>query len=198
MSYYEIVCIIHPALQAGHLEDTIKQINDKIDSSKNGKMIYQENWGKKKLSYLIQKQKYGTYYIFQCMINGQFINELSDEFQHNTNIIRYLITKIDETQLMKEKKNSTNDDVVEKNKDENKTTLDKNDSAEAKIADEKNADNNDTAEKDEGIKDDDTKNDDIKDDDSKDDDTKDDDDNKSNNSDSNEKHLDDSDSSEKE
>ena len=88
MSYYEIVCIIHPALQAGHLEDTIKQINDKINSSKNGKMIYQENWGKKKLSYLIQKQKYGTYYIFQCMIDGQLINGLSDDFQHNTNIIR--------------------------------------------------------------------------------------------------------------
>ena len=38
-----------------------KQINDKIVSSKKGKVVYQENWGKKKLSYLIQKQKYGTY-----------------------------------------------------------------------------------------------------------------------------------------
>ena len=182
MSYYEIVCIIHPALQAGHLEDTIKQINDKINSSKNGKMIYQENWGKKKLSYLIQKQKYGTYYIFQCMLDGQFINGLSDDFQHNTNIIRYLITKVDETQLMKEKKNNINDGVAEKNndKDENKATLDEN--AEAKIADETNAENSDTAEK----------NVDSKDDDAKDDDAE------SNESDSDENHQDDSKSSEKE
>ena len=184
MSYYEIVCIIHPALQAGHLEDTIKQINDKINSSKNGKMIYQENWGKKKLSYLIQKQKYGTYYIFQCMIDGQFINGLSDDFQHNTNIIRYLITKVDETQLMKEKKINTDDGVAEKNKDkdENKATLDENDNAEAKIADEKNADNSDTEEKNVDIKDDDAKDDNVE----------------SNESDSDENHQDDSKSSEKE
>jgi len=146
MSYYEIVCIIHPALQAGHLEDTIKQINDKITSSKNGKVIYQENWGKKKLSYLIQKQKYGTYYIFQCELDGQFINELSDEFQHNTNIIRYLVSKIDGVQLMKEKKNIdeiNNDQKVQDAKSNNSDDVEKDSSDSSKKQPKIETDNND-------------------------------------------------------
>ena len=34
MYYYEIVYIVHPALQAGHLDDTINKINDKIKNLK--------------------------------------------------------------------------------------------------------------------------------------------------------------------
>ena len=143
MSYYEIVCIIHPALQAGHLEDTIKQINDKIVSSKKGKVVYQENWGKKKLSYLIQKQKYGTYYIFQCELDGQFINELSSEFEHNTNIIRYLVSKIDEAQLMKEKKN---DSLMDNNNKEKLKQEDKNTPAENQKIDKTSSNQNSTEE----------------------------------------------------
>ena len=102
MNYYEIVYIIHPALQAGHLDDIISQVNKKI-TNLNGKILYQDNWGKKKLSYLIQKQKYGTYVLIQCMIDGNSINEISTEFELNTNILRHLVSKIDENDIFEQK-----------------------------------------------------------------------------------------------
>ena len=114
MSYYEIVYIVHPALQAGHLDDTVNQINKKIEQLK-GEVLFFENWGKKKLSYMIQKQKYGTYILFQCKIDGQKINELTSEFEHNANILRHLISKVTEDEILESKEIETDelDEIVE-------------------------------------------------------------------------------------
>tara|TARA_B100001750_G_C15424391_1_gene554686 strand:+ start:752 stop:1195 length:444 start_codon:yes stop_codon:yes gene_type:complete len=145
MYYYEIVYIVHPALQAGHLDDTINKINDKIKQLK-GKVLFFENWGKKKLSYLIQKQKFGTYIILQCQLNGKDVGELNNDFEHNANIMRHLVSKIDEDHIMEQKnvqpeisnqnveevpeekkssKDEKKDDV--ENLEEKKTSEDKND-----------------------------------------------------------------------
>ena len=102
MNYYEIIYIVHPALQAGHLDDIIAQVNKKISNLK-GKVLYQDNWGKKKLSYLIQKQKYGTYVLIQCMIDGKNINEISIDFELNTNILRHLVSKITDEDVFEQK-----------------------------------------------------------------------------------------------
>jgi ribosomal protein S6 len=69
MNHYEILYIIHPALQAGHLDDTMKTVSEKIEHFK-GKVLIQSNWGKKKLAYPIIKQKFGTYIFIQCTIDG--------------------------------------------------------------------------------------------------------------------------------
>ena len=117
MNYYEIVFIIHPGLPVGHIDDTVKQINEKISREKKGKVLFQDNWGKKKLAYLIQKQKYGTYIILQCEINdGNFINELNDEFEHNVNIIRHLITKINAEELLENNSTQINKESTTKEK----------------------------------------------------------------------------------
>ncbi len=116
MSYYEIVYIVHPALQAGHLDDTVNQINKKIEQLK-GEVLFFENWGKKKLSYMIQKQKYGTYILFQCKIDGQKINELTSEFEHNANILRHLISKVTEDEILESKEIEPDQSVKEKVED---------------------------------------------------------------------------------
>ena len=116
MNYYEIVYIVHPALQAGHLDDIIAQVNKKIEQL-NGKILYQDNWGKKKLSYLIQKQKYGTYILMQCVIDGVNINEISTDFELNTNILRHLVTKIFQDEVLEQKKSEEN--TTKNSKDEN-------------------------------------------------------------------------------
>jgi len=125
MNFYEIVYIVHPALQAGHLDDTVNQINKKIDLLK-GEVLFFENWGKKKLSYMIQKQKYGTYILFQCKIDGQNINDLTSEFEHNANILRHLISKVNEDEILEPPKIAKEKSVQEqKVDDENVVKSDK-------------------------------------------------------------------------
>ena len=113
MEFYETTYILHPALQEGRLNDTIKIIEKKVESF-GAEIIYSENWGRKKLSYLIDKEKYGTYIHFQFGIkNLSKIKELSSEFDHNPNILRYLSIKINEEDL-REKNKELEEENIEK------------------------------------------------------------------------------------
>ena len=114
MNFYETMYIIHPALQAGRLEDIISTVDAKIETLQ-GKKIYFENWGKKKLSYAIDKQKYGTYILMQFSMKGDGIKEVMDEFEHNTNILRYLINRIEQEDILEQKENKLD---LEKKSDE--------------------------------------------------------------------------------
>ena len=99
MNYYETVYIIHPALQEGRLKDIVNKFHKKLEDDK-GKVLYVTNWGKKKLAYPIDKQKYGTYILCQYSIDGDKLKTVSQELELNPNVLRYLITKIDETKVL--------------------------------------------------------------------------------------------------
>ena len=101
MNYYETLYIVHPALEAGRLKDIILSI-ETIFSNDTSNIISTQVWGKKKLSYMIDKQKYGTYVLIQFESDGQDINTISTELEINPNILAHLTTKISNVELQKE------------------------------------------------------------------------------------------------
>ena len=107
MNFYETMYVIHPALQAGRLDDIIDTVNTKVESLKGEKLFF-ENWGKKKLSYAIDKQKYGTYVLMQFSMNSDGVKELMDEFEHNSNVLRYLINRIEKEDVLEQKEEILN------------------------------------------------------------------------------------------
>lgn len=129
MGIYETTYILHPALQEGRLNDIVNTIEKKAVSL-GAEIIYSDNWGRKKLAYYIDKEKYGTYIFFQYKLSDlNNLKELSGEFEHNPNILRYLNIKIEEQDIMKAKikeninsKKDENNSVDEKldNKDTEK------------------------------------------------------------------------------
>jgi len=135
MNYYETVYIIHPALQEGRLNDIVNKFHKKLEDVQ-GEVLYVTNWGKKKLAYPIDKQKYGTYILCQYSINGENIKNISQELELNPNILRYLITKIDESKILE---GSNTLDIAINDSDENKTK-----SKESKES--KDVENNDSSE----------------------------------------------------
>ena len=99
MKFYEATYIVHSALQEGRLNDIIESVNSFVKSA-GGEILYSDNWGRKKLSYMIEKQKYGTYVFFQFkMSDASKIQSLNIEFDHNPNILRALVVSIDETDI---------------------------------------------------------------------------------------------------
>ena len=128
MNHYETVYIVHPAIQEGRLNDIVTKFHNKLSKLK-GEVLYIENWGKKKLAYAIDKQKYGTYILCQYTIGGECVKEVSQELELNPNILRYLITKIESSDVkegsnqleIKEKNNSskTKESPEEKPKEKN-------------------------------------------------------------------------------
>ena len=99
MAYYETMYIVHPALEAGRLKDLILSVESTLKDL-GGKTHNIEAWGKKKLAYPINKEKYGMYVLLQFEADGSKNKELNTTLDHNTNILAYLTTKIDKEQLL--------------------------------------------------------------------------------------------------
>ena len=72
MNYYETLYIVHPALEAGRLKDLIMGVEDSLKKM-GGDLISIELWGKRRLAYFIDKQKYGTYVLIQYNGEGKLI-----------------------------------------------------------------------------------------------------------------------------
>ena len=101
MNYYETLYIIHPALDGGRIKELILSISEIIEEN-NGKPISLDVWGKKKLAYEIDKQKYGTYVLSQFSSDGSGNAKLNMELEHNPNILAYLTIKIDEDKILEQ------------------------------------------------------------------------------------------------
>jgi len=99
MAHYETMYIVHPALEAGRLKDLIQSIEKGLIDL-DGKMHITDVWGKKKLAYPINKEKYGMYILIQFEADGSKNKEFNLSLDHNSNILTYLTTKINEDQLL--------------------------------------------------------------------------------------------------
>jgi len=99
MTYYETMYIVHPALEAGRLKDLILSVEKAMDNL-GGETCAINVWGKKKLAYSINKERYGMYILFQFKNNGVSNKEFNLGLEHNANVLAYLTTKIDEENIL--------------------------------------------------------------------------------------------------
>ena len=111
MNTYETVFIINPVLSEGQVKETVKKFVDQIKANK-GKITNEENWGLKKLKYIIEKKKTGFYYLIEFQADGQMINDFEIEFKRDDRIIRWQTVKLEKFALAyadrRRKKLSTN------------------------------------------------------------------------------------------
>ncbi len=98
MRYYESMIIIHPALETNRLKDLIVGIHENL-KRKGGNVITTELWGRKRLAYLIDKQKYGTYLLLQ--FSGEKIRstDFNTDLEHDADILAYMTVKIEKEQI---------------------------------------------------------------------------------------------------
>ena len=155
MAHYETMYIVHPALEAGRLKDLIISVESTLKEL-GGTTHTIEAWGKKKLAYPINKEKYGMYVLFQFEADGSKNKEFNLTLDHNTNILAYLTTKIDQEQLLSNNssldsqlgllnKNETKDNSsTSSNITEEKSTEDSNDTTDNNDVD--NAESDDSKE----------------------------------------------------
>ena len=80
----------------------IKQLTDKyskIVEKNNGEIVKTENWGLLNLSYLIKKNKKGSYIHFKIKAKGNVINELEKNESIDKKLLRYLTVRVKEFDL---------------------------------------------------------------------------------------------------
>ena len=78
-------------------ETQIKQLTDKyskIVEKNDGEIVKTENWGLLNLSYLIKKNRKGSYIHFKFKGKGNVINELEKNEAIDKKLLRYLTVRV--------------------------------------------------------------------------------------------------------
>ena len=96
MRYYETIYIVNPNLDNNTLSNILVEIAKELAKTKS-KVINHYNWGKKRLAYPIDKQKYGSYIILQYEGGDKSkINDFDTWLKLNNAIIRHMTILLDE------------------------------------------------------------------------------------------------------
>ncbi len=102
MKQYEMTVLVHPDLDS-EIERVTEDIVKLVTKAK-GKITKQDNWGKKRLAYSIAKENFATYLYFELDLPAEAPAKISNAFNINKEILRYLLVK-HEAQPVKEETN---------------------------------------------------------------------------------------------
>tara|TARA_B100000989_G_scaffold293477_1_gene270948 strand:+ start:76 stop:402 length:327 start_codon:yes stop_codon:yes gene_type:complete len=97
MNKFEVVLIFNPDLATSTINSEIENFKSNIESQ-SAKIINEENWGLRDLSYNINKFKKAFYNFFQIEASGKIIKDLNKELNQSENLLRYLFIKVEEHQ----------------------------------------------------------------------------------------------------
>ena len=93
MNLYEHTIIARQDASPSDIKQLVEKYS-KIVEKNDGEIIKTENWGLLNLSYLIKKNKKGSYIHFKIKCDGQVISELEKNESIDKKLLRYLTVKV--------------------------------------------------------------------------------------------------------
>ena len=107
MRYYELLFIVNSNFEEKKIDEIMKEIDSRLKKTKS-KIINHIIWGKKKLAYPIDGNKYGTYVLVHYLGgNKDKLDEFDSWLKLSDLVIRHMIIRL-----------KTEPDVIEKIDDE--------------------------------------------------------------------------------
>jgi len=94
MHKYELMCIIHPDLDETAFKDSVEKIKGWITELK-GEIETTDVWGRRRLAYLINKQREGQYVLFTTSMPPTSIVGLEQYLRFLEPLMRYMITVVE-------------------------------------------------------------------------------------------------------
>ena len=91
MKDYEFTVLFHPDLEM-NLDPALDKVKKLIESQK-GKILKEENEGKKRMAYSIKKQEFAIYYYFMLELPPEAPGKISSSLNINDEVLRCLLVK---------------------------------------------------------------------------------------------------------
>jgi len=98
MNLYEHTIIARQDTSPGELKQLTEKYS-KIIEKNEGEIVKTEEWGLLNLSYLIKKNKKGSYIHFKIKGDGKVINDLEKSESIDKKLLRYLTVRVKEFDL---------------------------------------------------------------------------------------------------
>jgi small subunit ribosomal protein S6 len=91
---YETVFIATPVLSEEQLKEAVSKFR-KILTDSGAEIVFENNWGLRKLAYPILKKNTGFYYLIEFKASGEIISKLELEYKRDERILRFLTVALD-------------------------------------------------------------------------------------------------------
>jgi len=98
LKQYETVFIMTPVLSEEQMKETVEKYQ-KYLISKSAEIVYESNWGLRKLAYPIQKKSTGFYHLLEFRAEPELIRDFEIMFKRDERILRFLTVALDKHSL---------------------------------------------------------------------------------------------------
>jgi len=89
---YEGIFIINPSLKEEDLKNVFKAVSESVVKA-GGAIVKEESWGKRQLTYPVNKLKEAYYFKLDFTAPAAVISKLEGGYKLNTDIMRVMVTK---------------------------------------------------------------------------------------------------------
>ena len=94
MKEYELTVLIHPDLEVD-IETPLTKVRDLIKTH-GGEIVKEDNWGKKKLAYKINREDFAVYVYMDVKLPADALLKISNTLNITDEVLRYLLVTVDE------------------------------------------------------------------------------------------------------
>lgn len=93
MRNYEVFLIVNPELDETAVNGVVEKVKSWITDA-GGSVAKVDLWGKRRMTYLIRKQREGQYVYIQADLAPSSINELERNLRFLEPVMRFMITNV--------------------------------------------------------------------------------------------------------
>ncbi|HIW87363.1 MAG TPA: 30S ribosomal protein S6 [Candidatus Onthomorpha intestinigallinarum] len=91
---YETVFIATPVLSDDQIKETVKKYQTLL-ADNGAEIVFEHDWGMRKLAYPIQKKTTGYYYLIEFRAEGSVIAQLETAYKRDERLLRFLTVSLD-------------------------------------------------------------------------------------------------------
>jgi len=91
---YETVFIMTPVLSDQQIKETVKKYKSLLTAS-GAEIVFEDDWGMRKLAYNIQKKSSGYYYLIEFKGEGDLIAKLETAYKRDETLLRFMTVTLD-------------------------------------------------------------------------------------------------------
>jgi small subunit ribosomal protein S6 len=97
VNVYENILILDPSLSDEAIEEATQKIKDLITGA-GGEVLKVDQWGRKKLAYMLNKQSRGFYSLLLFKAPADTVKKLEDYYNVSDFIVKFMVLKLEKKQ----------------------------------------------------------------------------------------------------
>ena len=113
VNQYETVFIMTPVLSDDQMKEAVSKFH-KLLTDKGAEIVFENNWGLRKLAYPIQKKSTGFYYLIEFKAEGEIIKDFEIAYKRDERILRFMTVKLDKHSIAYNEKKRADKPKAEK------------------------------------------------------------------------------------